>query len=46
MIVIISIVIPSVNKATPYTQSPLQDSRLLGPRPWKVLAATYEQMGS
>ena len=30
----------------PYTRSPLQDSRLLGPRPWKVLAATYEQMGS
>ena len=29
-----------------YTQSPLQDSRLLGPRPWKILAATYEQMGS
>ena len=22
-----------------YTQSPLQDSRLLGPRPWKILAA-------
>ena len=29
-----------------YTQSPLQDSRLLGPRPWRILAATYEQMGS
>ena len=28
-----------------YTQSPLQDSRLLGPRPWKVLAATYETNG-
>ena len=26
-----------------YTRSPLQDSRLFGPRPWKVLAATYEQ---
>ena len=31
---------------TKYTRSPLQDSRLVGPRPWKVLAATYEQMGS
>ena len=28
-----------------YTQSPLQDSRLFGPRPWKVLAATYETNG-
>ena len=28
-----------------YTQSPLQDSRLLGPRPWKILAATYETHG-
>ena len=26
-----------------YTRSPLQDSRLFGPRPWKILAATYEQ---
>ena len=25
-----------------YTRSPSQDSRLFGPRPWKVLAATYE----
>ena len=29
-----------------YIQSPLQDSRLFGPRPWKILATTYEQMGS
>ena len=29
-----------------YTQSPLQDSRLFGPRPWKILATTYKQMGS
>ena len=29
-----------------YTQSPLQDSRLFGPRPWKILATTYELMGS
>ena len=29
-----------------YTRSPLQDSRLFGPRPWKILATTYEQMGS
>ena len=29
-----------------YTQSPLQDSRLFGPRPWKIVATTYEQMGS
>ena len=26
-----------------YTQSPLQDSRLFGPRPWKILAATNEK---
>ena len=29
-----------------YPRSPLQDSRLFGPSPWKILAATYEQMGS
>ena len=29
-----------------YTRSPLEDSRLFGPGPWKVLATTYEQMGS
>ena len=28
-----------------HTQSPLQDSRLFGPRPWKILAATYETDG-
>ena len=28
-----------------YTRSPLQDSRLFGPRPWKILAATYETNG-
>ena len=27
----------------PYTRSPLQDSRLFGPSPWKILAATNEQ---
>ena len=26
-----------------YTLSPLQDSRLFGPSPWKILATTYEQ---
>ena len=30
----------------PYTRSPLEDSRLFGPSPWKILATTYEQMGS
>ena len=35
-----------VSLCGPYTRSPLQDSRLFGPRPWKILAATYEQMGS
>ena len=25
-----------------YTRSPSQDSRLFGPRPWKILAATNE----
>ena len=29
-----------------YTRSPLEDSRLFGPSPWKILATTYEQMGS
>ena len=28
-----------------YTRSPLQGSRLFGPRPWKILAATYETNG-
>ena len=27
------------------TRSPLQDSRLFGKRPWKILAATYETNG-
>ena len=36
----------SVPYPVPYTRSPLQDSRLLGPRPWKILATTYEQKGS
>ena len=31
--------------ASVYTQSPLQDSRLFGPRPWKILATTYETNG-
>ena len=26
----------------PYTRSPLEDSRLFGPSPWKILATTYE----
>ena len=29
-----------------YAQSPLEDSRLFGPSPWKILATTYEQMDS
>ena len=28
-----------------YTRSLLEDSRLFGRSPWKILAATYEQMG-
>ena len=27
-----------------YTRSPLEDSCLFGPSPWKILATTYEQM--
>ena len=27
----------------PYTRSPLEDSRLFGPSPWKILAATNEK---
>ena len=26
-----------------HTRSPLQDSRLFGPSPWKILATAYEQ---
>ena len=26
--------------------SPLEDSRLFGPSPWKILATTYEKMDS
>ena len=26
-----------------YTRSPLEDSRLFGPSPWKILATAYEQ---
>ena len=29
-----------------YTRSPLEDSRLFGPGPWKILATTYEKKGS
>ena len=29
-----------------YTRSLLQDSRLFGPSPWKILATTYEQKDS
>ena len=37
--------LPSLN-TDHYPRSPLQDSRLLGPSPWKILATTYEQIGS
>ena len=36
---------PKLASPCTYTQSPLQDSRLFGPRPWKVLATTYETNG-
>ena len=26
-----------------YTRSPLEDSRLFGPSPWKILATTYKK---
>ena len=26
-----------------YTRSPSQDFRLFGPRPWKILATTYDK---
>ena len=29
-----------------YTRSLWEDSRLFGPSPWKILAATYEQKDS
>ena len=28
---------------SPYTRSPLEDSRLFRPSPWKILAATNEK---
>ena len=28
---------------TGYTRSPLEDSRLFGPSPWKILATTYDK---
>ena len=31
------------NPICAYTRSPLEDSRLFGPSPWKILATTYEQ---
>ena len=36
----------NIEKCKQYTRSPLEDSRLFGPSPWKILATTYEQMGS
>ena len=32
-----------LRKDDQYTRSPLEDSRLFGPSPWKILAATYEK---
>ena len=35
---------PTTALAEPlYTRSPSQDFRLFGPRPWKILATTYEK---
>ena len=45
----VSQVIPSQVLRWPslyYTRSPSQDFRLFGPRPWKILATTYEQKDS
>ena len=49
----ISIIIRSLGRKRPairggegtvdYTGSPSQDFRLFGPRPWKILATTYEK---
>ena len=36
----------SASCSLPYTRSPLEDSRLFGPSPWKVLAATNEKDAS
>ena len=45
--ILLCVCIKQTKVLTPrYPRSPLQDSRLFGPSPWKVLAATYEQMGS
>ena len=33
----------ATNGARLYTRSPLEDSRLFGPSPWKILAATNEK---
>ena len=37
------IIIQQVSRWRAYTRSPLEDSRLFGPSPWKVLATTYEK---
>ena len=34
---------PHAKRACSYTWFPLEDSRLFGPSPWKILAATIEQ---
>ena len=33
-------------RSADHTRSPLEDSRLFGPSPLKILATTYVQMGS
>ena len=45
LLLVVVVVVVAVEN-WPYTRSPLEDSRLFGPSPWKVLATTYEQMGS
>ena len=37
------VVFPFVKTKHTYTRSPLEDSRLFGPNPWKILGTTYEQ---
>ena len=34
---------PLHTRRAPYTRSPLEDSRLFGPSPWKILATTYDK---
>ena len=35
--------VPGQGRELAYTRSPLEDSRLFAPSPWKILATTYDK---